>query len=105
MQFSVGICQRIKKDDRPHIEYVPTQVMSEYFRYIFKYKRKSDNFVCYVYLYKNGKMSFIYQGPNGITVGLKEATYDSIYIINQLKELGFYDLPLLRNSKIDSIIE
>jgi hypothetical protein len=34
-QFRKSISRPIEKDDRIHIEYVPTQVVAEYFRHIF----------------------------------------------------------------------
>lgn len=34
-EFVADLSKPIKKDDRAHIEYVPTQVVSEYFRHVF----------------------------------------------------------------------
>lgn len=34
--FSDDICKPIKKDGREHTEYVPTQIVTEFFRYLFK---------------------------------------------------------------------
>ncbi len=46
-KFSDNICCPIERDGREHIEYVPTQVLSEYFRYIFKYKKKKIDGILY----------------------------------------------------------
>lgn len=37
--FSKEISRSITRDGREHIDYVPTQAMTEYFRHIFKYKK------------------------------------------------------------------
>lgn len=39
-QFASEISKVILLDGREHIDYVPTQVLTEYFRYIYRYKRK-----------------------------------------------------------------
>jgi hypothetical protein len=38
--FVADFSKSIKKDGREHIEYVPTQVVTEYFRHIFRYERR-----------------------------------------------------------------
>lgn len=38
-QFANEISKDIILDGREHIDYVPTQVLTEYFRYVFKYKK------------------------------------------------------------------
>jgi hypothetical protein len=41
--FATELSKPIEKDDRAHIEYVPTQVITEYFRTEFRYQgRKID---------------------------------------------------------------
>ncbi len=39
-RFSQEISKPICRDGGEHIDYVPTQIMAEYFRYIYKWKRK-----------------------------------------------------------------
>lgn len=47
-KFSDNVSCSIDRDDRrEHIEYVPTQMLSEYFRYIFKYKKNKIDGILY----------------------------------------------------------
>lgn len=41
--FIEDLSKEIKKDDREHIEYIPTQIVSEYFKLIFKDKTQEDS--------------------------------------------------------------
>lgn len=41
-QFSIEIGKDVVLDDRIHTEYVPTQIITEYFRYIFKHKKNKS---------------------------------------------------------------
>lgn len=46
-EFSNEVSRPIVRDGREHTEYVPTQVLSEYFRHIFKYKNKKIDGIYY----------------------------------------------------------
>lgn len=46
-KFSVKVSSPIERDGREHTEYVPTQMLSEYFRHIFKYKKHSIDGILY----------------------------------------------------------
>jgi len=46
-EFVKEISQPIKKDGGEHLEYVPTQVIAEYFRYIFKYNAEKVDGIIY----------------------------------------------------------
>jgi hypothetical protein len=41
-QFSLEIGKEVVLDDRVHTEYVPTQMITEYFRYVFKHKKNKS---------------------------------------------------------------
>ena len=56
--FSTEISKLIKKDGREHIEYIPSQIFTEYIRYVFKFDGKSIDGIIYpssatYYRYKN----------------------------------------------------
>lgn len=57
--FLVDFVKPIEKDNREHIDYVPTQVVTEYFRHIFKteYGKSLDGIV--YPSSKNGKKAFV----------------------------------------------
>lgn len=46
-EFVDDLKKPISKDGQEHIEYVPTQVITEYFRHIFKYKKKKLDGIIY----------------------------------------------------------
>ena len=46
-KFAVDLAKPIARDDRVHIEYVPTQVVTEYFRTVFRDQRGSVDGIRY----------------------------------------------------------
>lgn len=58
--FLFDFIKPIKKDGKEHIEYVPTQVVTEYFRYIFTDNNKESIYgVCYPSSRNNGGKSIV----------------------------------------------
>ncbi len=45
--FARDIARPIEREDRVHIEYVPTQVLTEYFRTQFKWEDRVLDGICY----------------------------------------------------------
>ncbi|MDR3652153.1 MAG: RES domain-containing protein [Paludibacter sp.] len=64
--FVNGIAQKIIHDDRIHIEYIPTQIITEYFRYIFKANRnhKVDGLIYRSSENKGGKCCVLFLDRN-----------------------------------------
>jgi hypothetical protein len=58
--FLTDFIKPIEKDGKEHIEYVPTQVVTEYFRYIFRDSNKENvHGVCYPSSRNNGGKSIV----------------------------------------------
>ena len=53
--FRREIAKPISKDGREHIEYVPTQVVSEYFRHVYRYNRRKLDGIRYESIKNPGK--------------------------------------------------
>jgi len=53
-EFAEDISKSVSKDRKEHIEYVPTQVITEYFRYIFKYYDNKIDGIFYKSACENG---------------------------------------------------
>jgi len=84
-QFSKEVSRFIQKDGREHTEYVPTQVLSEYFRHIFKYKKqnidgifysssKSDGICCALFVENEECIDPNAETSNSAVLQLAEAT-------------------------------
>lgn len=58
--FVSDISQPIKRDGKEHIEYVPTQIVTEYFRYIFDEKIKIDGLIYPSAKIKNSKCCVLF---------------------------------------------
>jgi len=68
LNFVLDLNSSIKKDGREHIEYVPTQVFSEYFRRIYKTEDdKSLNGIIYHSSKHKGVCCVLFCGPEGCT--------------------------------------
>jgi hypothetical protein len=53
--FRKEVGKAVSKDGREHIEYVPSQVVSEYFRHVFRYNRRQLDGILYESVKNPGK--------------------------------------------------
>ncbi|WP_026768480.1 HEPN-associated N-terminal domain-containing protein [Asinibacterium sp. OR53] len=79
--FVADISQTIKRDGKEHIDYVPTQIVTEYFRYIFDGETKIDGLIYPSAKIKNSKCCVLF--------------FDSK---QSLKELKFMPLSLVKKA-------
>jgi HEPN superfamily RES-like protein/RES domain-containing protein len=59
INFANDLSKVVKKDGREHIEYVPTQIVSEYLRRVYKHKNKKIDGICF-YSSINGKKNYVF---------------------------------------------
>lgn len=57
--FAYDISRPIKRDGREHIEYVPTQIVTEYFRQVFRIEGESLDGIAYQSSRASGKIAFV----------------------------------------------
>jgi HEPN/RES N-terminal domain 1/RES domain len=57
--FATDLARKIERDDREHFEYVPTQVVTEWFRHEFKRKGGQLDGICYPSAQLRGGRSFV----------------------------------------------
>lgn len=65
VDFREDFTKPIKKDGREHIEYVPTQVLTEYFRTIYRIEHEEIDGILYPSSKNNGTSCVIFCGPEG----------------------------------------
>ncbi|MFZ2656608.1 MAG: HEPN-associated N-terminal domain-containing protein [Victivallales bacterium] len=58
--FVIDFSKPIFKDGREHVDYVPTQVVTEFFRYVFKYEGESIQGICYPSSKNPGHKSYVF---------------------------------------------
>jgi hypothetical protein len=87
--FITDISKPIKKDDREHIEYVPTQVVTEHIRYVHKDENSGDIYgLIYPSSKNNGKNSVVIFCENEHFAEKGEANGDSFFELESLRRLN-----------------
>lgn len=87
--FIRDIAAPITKDGREHIEYVPTQVVSEYFRHVLKAKRKSIDGIVYPSAREGGKEACVLFFENSACVDSASGAREEVLLLHKVSRIDF----------------
>ncbi len=81
--FQRDISEPVQRDGREHYEYVPTQIVAEYFRHVYREGRKRVDGIMFNSSHKGAGICYcIFAGPDACTDGPKPQADDRLLLLS-----------------------